>query len=254
MVNIKLLSQKNIIIMKTKCTIVVPCYNEGKRLKCEDFSQFIKKHQEFIFLFINDGSTDNTGFILKTFCSNHSNVTFLELNKNYGKAEAIRLGILHIIHRNPITPFIGFCDADLATPLNELHAMLNLTNDNTLFISGCRIKRLGSTITRKATRHILGRIFATAVSLHLNLPIYDTQCGAKIYNSSFIAKVFQKPFVTKWFFDVEILRRLITIYGKKYVIDNSLEYPLQCWIEKTGSKINFYTALTDFIKLLFTKD
>lgn len=235
-----------------KCTIIVPCYNEAERLDLDQFSCFMKQHPEFFFLFVNDGSSDNTGELLKKFCSNHAGADLLELKKNCGKAEAVRAGMLHA-KEFPVT-FIGFYDADLATPLEEFCEMLALARENTLFISGCRIMRLGSTIVRKTSRHLLGRVFATAASWHTDLPVYDTQCGAKIYHIRTIEKAFQRPFVTKWFFDVEILRRLISVYGREQLIDNSVEYPLHCWIEKSGSKLRLFAILSDFIRLLTTRD
>lgn len=236
----------------TKCAIIIPCYNEAERLELEQFSRFLEQHSEFSFLFVNDGSSDNTGALLKEFCSNYSNASFLELEKNSGKAEAVRTGMLHA--KDLQVSFVGFCDADLATPLDEFCNMLALAMENTVFISGCRIMRLGSTIVRKTSRHLLGRVFATAASWHTGLPVYDTQCGAKIYHIRTIGNVFHRPFVTKWFFDVEILRRLINVYGKENIINNAIEYPLHCWIEKTGSKLRLFAVLWDFIRLLLTKN
>ena len=227
----------------SECAIIVPCYNEARRLDLEQFSRFIEQHPEFLFLFVNDGSSDNTGKLLKKFCSNHPNSSLLELKKNCGKAEAVRAGMLYA-KEFPVS-FIGFCDADLATPLDEFCGMLALAQENTLFISGCRIMRLGSIIVRKTSRHLIGRVFATVASWHTDLPIYDTQCGAKIYHIRTVEKAFQRPFVTKWFFDVELLRRLISVYGREQVIDNSVEYPLHCWIEKSGSKLRLFDVLSD---------
>lgn len=235
-----------------KAIIIIPCYNETERLDLKPFSCFMAQHPEFFFLFVNDGSSDNTGELLKEFCSNHPASEVLELDKNCGKAEAVRLGILHA--QSYQAEFIGFCDADLATPLDEFPRMLALADETKLFISGCRIMRLGSTIIRKPLRHIIGRVFATVASWHIDLPVYDTQCGAKIYNSMVVKSVFQKPFVTKWFFDVEILRRLIKLYGREYVMAHAIEYPLHCWIEKCGSKLRLFAVLSDFLRLLFSRD
>ena len=232
--------------------IIVPCYNEEKRLPAEVFSNFLKQHREIAFIFVNDGSSDDTGNILQELCSAHPNAELLELPKNKGKAEAVRQGMLQAVDRN--VRFIGFTDADLATPLEELLDMLNCTKDSTLCISGCRFLHLGSKIKREPVRHFVGRIFATAASTYLDLPVYDTQCGAKFYASETIGKVFNTPFATKWFFDVEILKRLLRIYGKDRVIEDCFEYPLHCWEDKSGSKIRLFTVLKDFICLLLSKN
>ena len=235
-----------------KTIIIIPCYNESDRLEFDKFKQFLEQHEEFSFIFVNDGSSDNTGDLLREFCANCPRADLFEFATNCGKAEAVRQGML--LAQTYQADFIGFCDADLATPLDEFPRMLASIDETTFFVSGCRVMRLGSTIVRKKMRHIIGRIFATAASLHVDLPVYDTQCGAKIYNSRVISSVFQRSFVTKWFFDVEILRRLINLYGREQVVQHSIEYPLHCWIEKGGSKLRLFAVLSDFIRLLLSRD
>ena len=221
-------------------------------MPADAFAGFMKIHPEMSFLCVNDGSRDNTGEVLKKLCAANPNAALLELTDNCGKAEAVRQGMLHAADTG--VRFIGFLDADLATPPEELTGMLASAWESVLCISGCRLVRLGSAITRSPWRHFAGRIFATAASLYLNLPVYDTQCGAKLYAAEAVGSIFQKPFVTKWFFDVEILRRLLRLYGRERILADTLEYPLRSWADRAGSKIRFFPALADFIRLLLSKD
>ena len=235
-----------------KFAVVIPCYNEEKRLDTHAFSSFIQEHPEVKFIFADDGSTDNTAEVLRILCQS-GEAEFFPLTVNSGKAEAVRQGILHA---NSIGSFdfIGFWDADLATSLDELTRMTNTIEEKTIYISGCRLLRLGGAIQRKLSRHILGRSFATAVSVHLDLPVYDTQCGAKLYKQECISTVFARPFITRWFFDVEILRRLINFYGRERVLTDSIEMPLYRWLDVEGSKLRYLSCLKDFIKLLTSKN
>ncbi|MBI9082568.1 MAG: hypothetical protein JEZ11_03150 [Desulfobacterales bacterium] len=104
---------------------------------------------------------------------------------------------------------IGYWDADLSTPLSALEQMCQkLSPPEVVMVFGSRVRLLDRNIERKAIRHYLGRLFATFASIVIELPIYDTQCGAKIFkNNNNLQRVFSKPFSTSWVFDVEIFDR-----------------------------------------------
>ena len=76
------------------CTIVVPCYNEARRLDLQAFLAHVLRHHD-TFLFVNDGSTDQTGRLLDELCDvSPASFRVLHLPQNRGKAEAVRQGIL----------------------------------------------------------------------------------------------------------------------------------------------------------------
>jgi hypothetical protein len=120
-------------------------------------------------------------------------------------------------------------------------------------VFGSRVKLLGRRIVRKPHRHYLGRIFATVVSNVLRLPVYDTQCGAKLFRrTSQLAVVLQNPFRSRWIFDVEILARFIHTCGIEYVKNSVYEYPLAEWCDIGGSKVkpgDFLKALGDLLRI-----
>jgi dolichyl-phosphate beta-glucosyltransferase len=224
--------------------IVVPCYNEGKRLDIASFRNFTSSSHDIAFLFVDDGSTDGTlGLIESLKKSNPVKFTVLHIVQNRGKAEAVREGFLTAFDSRP--DYVGFWDADLATPLDAIPQFLDVAESRPELeiIMGSRVKLLGRKIERRRSRHYLGRVFATAVSTILGLDVYDTQCGAKLFRASpSIKALFQQPFHSRWIFDVEILARLIQARRGKELRQAEhviYEVPLMEWRDIPGSKLGY---------------
>jgi glycosyltransferase involved in cell wall biosynthesis len=221
--------------------LVVPCFNEAARLDTRKFKEFTAQHQNVFFLFVNDGSTDKTGEVLQKLHEQDANrYRLVELKRNCGKAEAVRRGMLEAIEAQ--ADYVGFWDADLSTPLDMLPCFCDLlgARGDIEMVFGSRVQLLGRNINRKHIRHYLGRIFATLVSSVLNIGMYDSQCGAKLFRRSpGLVYLFNEPFVTKWIFDVEIVARLIVSTNTETVKRVVYEYPLSEWRDIQGSKIKF---------------
>jgi hypothetical protein len=116
-------------------------------------------------------------------------------------------------------------------------------DDEIEVVLGSRVAMMGTDIRRSAVRHYTGRLFATAGSLVLGVPVYDTQCGAKAFRvTDALRAALAEPFVSRWAFDVEVLGRLLRSTdgrgggapptGRRFV-----ELPLQQWREPGGSKL-----------------
>jgi len=209
-----------------KLFLVVPCYNEQDRLDLASFRQALIELPYLHFMFVDDGSQDETWKMLDQFCREAPNRLFVKrLAKNQGKAEAVRSGFNESLSYNP--DFIGYWDADLATPLIEVEKMMSyFGKQDLLLVMGARVKLLGRQIERYIIRHYIGRVFATFVSVVLRLAVYDTQCGAKIFRvTKPTEQAFAMPFSSKWIFDVEIIARLQSsgVVGASYIY----EHPLQ---------------------------
>ncbi|MEC7598619.1 MAG: glycosyltransferase, partial [Planctomycetota bacterium] len=186
--------------MMPETTIVVPCFNEAARLQPDAFREFVKKSPSCEFLFVDDGSQDETRSILECLEQSDGNrFQVLRLEQNQGKAEAVRQGLIRAI-QGPAA-YVGFWDADLATPLDAIPEFLDVFEErpDLQAVVGSRVKLLGRKIDRTAFRHYAGRIFATFASLVLGIPIYDTQCGAKLFRAdAALQEVVSKRFLTTW--------------------------------------------------------
>lgn len=237
-----------------RAVIVVPCYNEAQRLDGEQFRKFVEAEPSVTFLFVNDGSTDATLERLNSLAATApERLKVLNLERNGGKAEAVRRGIVASATYDPT--FIGFWDADLATPLSEIRDFLEIfrTRPEIELIFASRVRLLGRNIDRRAMRHYLGRVGATLISTTLGLPVYDTQCGAKLFRAGDeIFSLFDRPFISKWIFDVEIIARLIEKRGAAATAGAIYELPLRQWHDVKGSKVkshDFAKALRDLWRI-----
>jgi hypothetical protein len=176
----------------------------------------------------------------------------LHNSTNRGKAESVRRGIVEAIAQGP--GFVGYWDADFSTPLDEVPVFRSVLQrqPHLVCVLGSRVQRLGSRISRGATRHYLGRVFATLASLALKTPVYDTQCGAKLFRvSPWIESVFSQPFVSRWIFDVEILARLgrAACNAGSSLETIAWEEPLVRWREVPGSKLGLRSMANALLDL-----
>ena len=162
-------------------------------------------------MFVDDGSTDDTPLVLERLRQRHPRqVCTLRLSTNVGKAEAVRRGMRVALRRQPA--MVGYWDADLATPLDAIPRFVDVlqARPELDLVMGSRVALLGRDIRRSTLRHFTGRVFATAASLVLRLPVYDTQCGAKLFRvTPRFQELISQPFRARWIFDVEILARMV---------------------------------------------
>jgi dolichyl-phosphate beta-glucosyltransferase len=235
--------------MEPHIVIVIPCYNEATRLQPAAFLTGAKAMPTVRFLFVNDGSTDRTAEMLDALHEEApQHVAVCHLAANVGKAEAVRHGLLCALATRPT--YVGYWDADLATPLATLVDFCALLDGRPELemVFGARVRLLGRVIERRAVRHYLGRVFATAASLILSLPIYDTQCGAKLFRASpALHALVHEPFTTRWLGDIEIVARLIHARrgtALPQAEDIIYELPLPEWRDVAGSKVKAW----DFAK------
>jgi dolichyl-phosphate beta-glucosyltransferase len=214
--------------------LAVPCFNERERLDVGAFAAGANEHKLGI-LFVDDGSTDATGDFIERGIAGKPGLELLRCPDNRGKGAAVREGTLYLAGKYPQAEWVGFWDADLSTPLNEVAHMLEflgLEDGQVDAIWASRVMRAGSHIERRFKRHLFGRLFATVAGELLGVRAYDTQCGAKLFRREAVPALFGEEFVSRWIFDVELYQRL----GH----DRILECPVLAWTDQPGSKISVF--------------
>ncbi|HVH47831.1 MAG TPA: glycosyltransferase [Labilithrix sp.] len=234
-----------------KVAIVVPCFNEAARLPVDEFVSFGEK-TGVRFVFSNDGSTDETDRVLGDLVARTKGRSEkITLERNSGKAEAVRRGLLRALESD--AEVVGYFDADLATPLDEVPRMVAYFEDpDVLAVTGARVQLHGGRIERRPLRHYAGRVFATAATLALKTTYYDTQCGAKLFRRGPVfAEAISEPFSSAWIFDVELLGRLMIGAARLPGGPTTVrEHPLYRWRDVGGSKVRASTFLRAPFELL----
>ncbi|MFT6399900.1 MAG: glycosyltransferase involved in cell wall biosynthesis [Bradymonadia bacterium] len=238
---------------KITTTIVVPCYNEAARLDGPAFRAFVEQNTGIRFLFVNDGSNDDTLTVITALAESHPALDAHSMPQNSGKAEAVRAGLLTAIEAG--AQWVGYFDADLATPLAAISQLRGVFDERPQMdiVMAARVKLLGRRIARNPARHYAGRAFATCASLLLDLPVYDTQCGAKVLRvNEALERALADRFESGWIFDVELLRRLQLVraeIGMSDLADCTYEYALDEWEDIAGSKVKLSDFPVAFFRL-----
>lgn len=226
----------------SRTVVIVPCFNEARRLNMRAIQEYGRRGDGAELLFVDDGSRDETLELLAHLHGNHPHrFSFLHLAQNVGKAEAVRQGMLHALRSTP--DYVGFWDADLATPLNDVDAFARVldTKPQIELVIGTRMRLLGHQIDRRPLRYWLGRLFANTASLALGVRVFDTQCGAKLFRATpDLASVLAQPFGTRWIFDVELMARIK--HARRCTALPPLErityeFPLDSWHDVAGSTV-----------------
>lgn len=134
--------------MKKNITIVVPCYNEEKMLKifhteCNKVLEKIDTYN-FEYIFVNDGSSDDTLLNLKEIAEEDKRVRFISFSRNFGKEAAILAGL-----KNAKGDYVVLMDADLQHPPELITQMISYLEKGYDSVSTKRKSRKGESFVRE---------------------------------------------------------------------------------------------------------
>lgn len=162
------------IIKKHLLSIVVPCYNEEYTIKlflaeAHRVELQLGNQLDFEYIFINDGSKDNTLNVLKEISNYNSNVHYLSFSRNFGKESAMLAGLEHARG-----DFITVMDADLQDPPELLIAMYDKILEGYDVVGTRRKNREGE----PPIRTFFSKLFYKVINIISDTKIVD---GARDY-------------------------------------------------------------------------
>jgi len=211
-------------------SIVIPAYNEGARLAPTLEKVLSYVHQQgwdVEVIVVNDGSSDNTAEIVRSFAEKEPMLRLVENPGNRGKGYAVRNGIL-----NARGEIVLFSDADLSSPIEEMPKLLEALKEGADIAIGSRWLRAELQTSRQSLhRQIFGRIFNGLNRIILGLRFKDTQCGFKAFTRRAAQTILPLQRIERWGFDPEILF-LARKFGFRVV-----EVPVR-WGHVGGTRIN----------------
>lgn len=223
-------------------SIVIPVFNEEKRLyktfeALESLILFRGLKLESV-IFVNDGSTDKTLNILKSYATKNKSIpiTISTYKTNKGKGYAVKIGML-ASH----SAYTLLCDADMSTPFSELKKFEREITESIPIIIGTRKNGESTVIVHQPKiRELLGKGFTRLTQFLLRLEVSDFTCGFKLFSKDAIPQIFTNASVNRWGYDAEILY----IAKKKSLMVK--EKPVQ-WSNGKGSHVNVFIAIPQTI-------
>ena len=228
-------------------SIIIPLYNEEKRLKKSLISLIkfikIKPKKKIEIIFVSDGSTDSTNKIISLFIKENKKILesfLIKYAKNVGKGYAIKKGIL-----KSKNDWILICDADMSVDPNQFNIWYRnkkIIDKNKAYFGSRRHEK--SNVKSSIVRKTLGLIFILFIRILLNIRLKDSQCGFKIFHRSYALKIFKKISSFRFAFDIEL-----TILLTKFKI-NIIELPLK-WVHQDGSKLSLFYDIPKMIYDIF---
>lgn len=229
----------------TKLSVVIPAYNEEKRLPSTLFaiSQYLsRQNYSYEILVVSDGSRDGTAKAVQDLISQIPNLRVIDNKENHGKGYVTRQGMLEAKGDYRL-----FTDADNSTSIDQVENMWSYFNQGFDVVIGSRDAK-GAVLDppQPASRLFLGEVFGLFTSIMCGTwGIKDTQCGFKGFTRKAAESIFPKCKIDRFAFDPEIL-----IIAKKMKFKIK-EMPVR-WKNDLESKVKFKSMIKmgfDLVKI-----
>lgn len=211
-------------------SLVIPAYNEEARIEntiLENIDYLSSLDFSWEIVVVDDGSVDKTADIIQSYVIHYpSQLKLLRLPRNSGKGAAVQMGVINASGR-----YVLFCDADNATPINEVTNFMAEAKPGEVLIGSRYLSNSDVKEKQNKLRIFIGRAGNLLIRLFLIDGIADTQCGFKLFPADIAHTVFSRQRILGWGFDMEILS-----------ITQMMGIPIKekgvVWRDMPGSRLN----------------
>ncbi|MDA1043951.1 MAG: glycosyltransferase family 2 protein [Verrucomicrobia bacterium] len=223
-------------------SIIVPAYNEEKRIgrMLDAYLPYFNARYDgrYEMIVVINGSSDASAAIVSGYAERGQPVKCIVDEGRIGKGGALIKGF-HLASGE----FIGFVDADGATPPEAFDDLLQSIGDGDAIIASRWARGAKISPRQPLNRRIASRVFNTLTNLLFGLHLTDTQCGAKLVRGKCLKSILDHLGVTQWAFDVDLLFQL------RRAGCSIREIPTT-WHDVEGSKIEIGRASTEMLLAL----
>jgi dolichyl-phosphate beta-glucosyltransferase len=231
----------------TSITIIIPAYNEEKRIgsclqRLQSFCN--SKNWDYEIIVVLDGSTDNTDSIVNSYHLLDDRISLLAVTTRLGKGGSIAVGAA----RYNTKDYTAYLDADLAADPSQLDLMIPYLENYDIVI-GSRILRGNLPgVERPFHRMLLSHFFSKTFRVLFRMPIYDPQCGIKLFRSSILPSLLRNTRISGFAFDTDLI---VTAFSMSLKVK---EIPVR-WIHGKSSTVNVLSEIrsmgTDLLSIWY---
>jgi dolichyl-phosphate beta-glucosyltransferase len=225
-------------------SIIIPAFNEERRIgRCLEYllTYISRKGWDYELIVVEDGSSDNTRGIVNDFRMHDQRVKLLSLPTHLGKGGSIASAALFAATKE----YVAYMDVDLAAEPPELERLLENIHDHDIVI-GSRILRIDlPPVKRPIHRALFSHLYSKLFRILFRIPIYDPQCGLKLFRAEIIEKLLNEVNIAGFAFDTDIIVKAC------YLGLRIKEVPIY-WTHGKSSTLNVLTEIRSMALDLFS--